>query len=362
MKSIQFGFKYLLNAARQQCAYYAYPAFAKPTQIVLNLTYRCCLQCQMCDIWKSPAIEELNPEKWQRILLEFKRWLPRGFYIHLTGGEPFLRDDCMELLRFAAAQGVRTLVNSNGFLIGEKLAKRIAQSGLKYLVISLDGIRAETVDALRGISGAYERITTAIQLVNACKPRGMLVGISAVITEWNLDELIPLVQWAEAHHIDRVGFHALQSIRTGGVAQSPGTVVLNENLWVRDLEKLDHTIDRLIRLKKQGSPIINSFTYLNALKHYYRDRDSVRSGFKCMVGLNNFGVEPDGKVYFCRQREYIGDLRVQSVRQVWRSFHAAQRRKEIQSCHQRCLTRSIYTRSFKEKFELWYFLAKKNAF
>jgi MoaA/NifB/PqqE/SkfB family radical SAM enzyme len=362
MKSIQFGLKYLLNAARQQCAYYTYPAFAKPTQILLNITYRCCLRCQMCDIWKSPTIEELSLGEWQRILLEFTRWLPRGFYIHFTGGEPFLRDDCVELLCFAAAQEIRTLVNTNGFLIDEMLAKRIAQSGLKYLVISLDGIRAETVDSLRGVAGAYERITTAIQLVNAYKPRGMLVGISAVITERNLDELIPLVQWAEAHHIDRVGFHALQPTRTGGVAQVPSSGILNEDLWVRDLEKFDHIIDTLIRFKKHGSPIVNSSTYLNALKRYYRNIDYASNRFKCMVGLNNFGVEPDGKVYFCRQREHIGDLRTQSVQQVWRSFHAAQQRKEIQSCQQRCLTRSVYTRSLREKLALWYFLAKKHAF
>lgn len=362
MKSIQFGLKYLFNAARQQCAYYAYPAFAKPTQIVLNMTYCCCLHCQMCNVWKYRPLEELSLKEWQRILLEFTRWLPRGCYIHFTGGEPFMRDDFIELLRFAAAQGMRTIVNTNGFLIDEMLAKRIAQSGLKYLVISLDGIRAETVDSLRGVAGAYERITTAIQLVNACKPRGMLVGISAIINERNLDELIPLVQWTETHHVDRVGFHALQPTRKGEVAQDPGALVLNEDLWVRDLEKLDHTIDTLIRLKKQGSPIINSFIYLNALKRYYRNRDSVRDGFKCMVGLNNFGVEPDGKVYFCRQREWIGDLRVQSVQQVWRSLHAAQQRKEIQSCRQWCLTRSEYTRSLREKLELWYFLAKKQAF
>lgn len=362
MKSIQFGLKYLLNAARQQCAYYAYPAFAKPTQIVLNMTYRCCLRCQMCDIWKSPAIEELSLEEWQRILREFKRWLSRGTYIHFTGGEPFLRDDCVELLSFATSQGFRTLVNTNGFLIDEMLAKRIAQSGLKYLIISLDGVRSETVDFLRGVAGAYERTTTAIQWVNACKPRGMLLGISAVINERNLDELIPLVQWAEAHHIDRVGFHALQPTRKGGVAQGPGTLVLNEDLWVRDLEKFDHILDTLIRFKKHGSPIVNSSNYLNALKHYYRNIDYASNRFKCMVGLNNFGVEPDGKVYFCRQREHIGDLRMQSVQQVWRSSQAARQRREIQHCQQRCLTRSVYTRSLSEKFALWHFLAKKQAF
>jgi len=362
MKSLQLGIKYLLNAARQQIAYYVHPAFARPTQIVLNLTYRCCLRCQMCDSWKSPAMNELSTKEWQQIILGFSRWLPRSYYIHFTGGEPFLRDDCVDLLCFGAAHGVRTIVNTNGFLIDETLAKRLAQSGLKYLIISLDGISPETVDSLRGVAGVYERITTAIQLVNAYKPAGMIVGISAVITEKNLDELIPLIEWAKAHHVDRVGFHALQPTRIGAVAHYPRTLILDEDLWVRDSKKLDYIIDTLIRLKKQGSPIINSVGYLNLLRQYYANRDFVHNGFKCMVGLNNFGVEPDGKVYFCRQRDHIGNLRTASIQQVWRSFLAVQQRKEIQSCRQRCLMMSAYTRSLSEKFALWYFLAKKQAF
>jgi MoaA/NifB/PqqE/SkfB family radical SAM enzyme len=362
MKNLQLGIKYLLNAARQQIAYYVHPAFARPTQIVLNLTYRCCLRCQMCDSWKSPAMNELSKEEWQQIILEFSRWLPRGYYIHFTGGEPFLRDDCVDLLCFAAAHGVRTIVNTNGFLIDEVLAKRLTQSGLKYLIISLDGINPETVDSLRGVAGAYKRVTEAIQVVNAYKPKSMIVGVSAVITKLNLDELIPLIEWAETHHVDRVGFHALQPTRRGAVAHYPRTLILNEDLWVRDLEKLDYIIHTLIQLKKQGRPIINSVGYLNLLGQYYANKDFVRNEFKCMVGLNNFGVEPDGKVYFCRQRDHFGNLRTASIQQVWRSFLAVQQRKEIQSCHQRCLTTSVYTRSLSEKFALWYFLAKKQAF
>lgn len=362
MNSLQTGIKYFVNTIRQQSAYHVYPAFARPSQIVLNITYRCCLHCQMCDIWKSPAINELSTEEWLRIILEFSRWLPRGYYIHFSGGEPFLREDCTEIFSFTAAQGLRTIANTNGFLIDDLLAKRVAQSGLNYLVISLDGIRAKTVDSLRGVNGAYKRVTEAIQLVNAYKPKNMIVGVSAVVTELNLDELIPLAQWAETHALDRIGFHALQFTRTGGVAHDPKKKVLNEDLWVRDLEKLDKNIDELIRLKKHGSPIINSISYLSLLKKYYRNIDAVRKKFKCMVGVNNFGVEPDGMVYFCRERDHIGNLRSSSVQQVWRSSQAGRQRQEIQSCQQRCLTRSFYTRSFKEKLALWYFLARKKAF
>ena len=58
-----------------------------PTDISIITTYRCPMQCKMCNIWKNPTDPrlEIQPEE-----LEI---LPHVKFINITGGEPFIRED-----------------------------------------------------------------------------------------------------------------------------------------------------------------------------------------------------------------------------------------------------------------------------
>ena len=93
----------------------------KPEALSLEVTRRCIAKCVMCNIWRMPAVPELAAVDWLKllespVLSELKE-------LDVTGGEPFLRDDIVELLlgigRLKAThlrQLCSVAITTNGFL------------------------------------------------------------------------------------------------------------------------------------------------------------------------------------------------------------------------------------------------------
>ena len=86
------------------------------------------------------------------------------FQVNFGGGEPFLRDDFLEILRYAHDRGITTCVSTNGTLLDDALVDALLEMAPVYLQVSLDGACAETNDAIRG-RGTFERILAGIELL-----------------------------------------------------------------------------------------------------------------------------------------------------------------------------------------------------
>jgi len=80
-----------------------------PTDASIILTYRCQMRCQMCNIWKNPT------ERQKEITAKELSILPDGFeFINLTGGEPFLRDDLVDVIRVLSPKAKRIVISTSG--------------------------------------------------------------------------------------------------------------------------------------------------------------------------------------------------------------------------------------------------------
>jgi len=121
----------------------------------------------------------------------------------LTGGEPLLRPDIFDISRYGTDKGLRMVMAPNGTLITKKIAKKMADSGIKRISISLDGATKEIHDNFRGVEGAFEDSLRGIQ---TAKEAGVEFQINSTVTRTNLDQ-IPKIQklavelGAIAHHI-----------------------------------------------------------------------------------------------------------------------------------------------------------------
>ena len=125
--------------------------------------------------------------------------------ILFSGGEPLLRDDCLELARFAAGSGIGVVLSTNGTLLTGELASEIRDIGFREVGISLDGV-ATTNDRFRGVAGAYERALAAIR---HCVGLGQRVSLRMTITKANLDQVPAILDLVEQERIDRVCFYHL---------------------------------------------------------------------------------------------------------------------------------------------------------
>jgi len=123
--------------------------------------------------------------------------------IILTGGEPLLRDDIFEIAAYGTQKGLRMVMAPNGTLITEPVARRLIDSGIKRISISLDGATRQSHDAFRKVDGAFDGAVNAMKIA---KNVGLDFQVNTTITKTNLDQ-IPAIQQlavemgAVAHHI-----------------------------------------------------------------------------------------------------------------------------------------------------------------
>src|SRR6185436_12915133 len=105
--------------------------FARPYVVSWNLTYRCNLACEHCYLDAGPRPEvrteafadrsELSTEECFRVADEIAAFAPECLLI-LTGGEPLLRRDIVEIVRHAAGRGLWVVVGTNGVKVTDNLA------------------------------------------------------------------------------------------------------------------------------------------------------------------------------------------------------------------------------------------------
>jgi mycofactocin radical SAM maturase len=108
------------------------------------------------------------------------------FQINFGGGEPFLRDDFLDILGYAHLRGITTCVSTNGTVLDETCVDELMQMGSVFLQVSLDGACAETNDAIRG-RGTYARVIAAIEMLSE---RGYPdLSLNMVVTRLNVGEI-----------------------------------------------------------------------------------------------------------------------------------------------------------------------------
>jgi MoaA/NifB/PqqE/SkfB family radical SAM enzyme len=101
---------------------------------------------------------ELTTQDWENVLLGLRQWLGKK-HIWFTGGESFLRRDCVELIGYGSSLGLSIGVITNGILLNPDQMPAVVEAGLKQYHISIDSMSPEIHDHLRGIKGAHKRAT-----------------------------------------------------------------------------------------------------------------------------------------------------------------------------------------------------------
>ena len=175
----------------------ARPRRAPPGPVVIwNLVRRCNLTCRHCYSISADRDfpGELSTAEVNAVMDDLRAF-----------GEPLLRADLFEIAARAKALGFYTALSTNGTLIDEPMAGRIAAIGFEYVGISLDGIAA-THDRFRRLPGAFDRSLHAVRL---CRDAGIKVGIRYTMTEDNAGDLPALLELLDAERIDKFYFSHL---------------------------------------------------------------------------------------------------------------------------------------------------------
>lgn len=149
------------------------------------VTNRCNLRCSFC---LRPSLSiELSTQKALKVVDESCRLAPS--YFHFSGGEPLLRKDLLVLAKRASDKGCIVGLSTNGTLFNRSKAEKIVRV-FDQIGISIDGFQ-EIHDKYRGI-GTFKK---AVQAIKWLKSFGAKVGVSAIITPWNIEVLPIFIEW-----------------------------------------------------------------------------------------------------------------------------------------------------------------------
>ncbi len=171
--------------------------------VAWELTRSCNLSCRHCRAASSrgPYPGELTTSECFKVIDDIAS-LGRPIVI-LTGGEPLLRKDIFEIAKYGKEKGLTMVMAPNGTLLTEDNIKKIIDSGLKRISVSLDGPDAVSHDNLRQVDGAFKQACDGLRRARA---KGLEFQINSTITKRNVKLLPQMIRLAmelgaKAHHI-----------------------------------------------------------------------------------------------------------------------------------------------------------------
>jgi MoaA/NifB/PqqE/SkfB family radical SAM enzyme len=151
-----------------------------PVTMVVNPTMQCNLRCEGCYAYEFSRDARMTPELFRKVMRESRDLGVR--FITLTGGEPFAHPNLLDLV--AEFDDLLFMSYTNGTLIDDRVADRLAHTGNLFPAFSVEGFQPHT-DARRG-NGVHDKIVAAMQRLRV---RGVPFGISATPTRHNADLL-----------------------------------------------------------------------------------------------------------------------------------------------------------------------------
>jgi MoaA/NifB/PqqE/SkfB family radical SAM enzyme len=295
--------------------------------MLVEPTHRCNAGCTYCDSWQTPASEErheLTREEHLDLLRQARSLGVR--MVSYTGGEPLLRPDLVEIALAAKRLGLRTLVNTNGYGIGERNAGKLL-SAFDAVTVSVDSLDREVQAERRGQARSLELALRGVEALLRVRRHPAQVRVNAVVDEKNLEGLTSLAR----HFQERKVPVLLQPRHRSGlfpkVVPSDSVRRLRGAEPVPDAESFS---EALAGLTKAEARYVKPF--------YEGIADHLRGEprwFRCYAGSYSFQVGPRGDVMVCQTlRKSEGNVREAPLRLIWERM--LETRKHVSSDDRGC--------------------------
>jgi MoaA/NifB/PqqE/SkfB family radical SAM enzyme len=271
----------------------------------------------MCNIWKNPSLPN------EEISLDMLEKLPRDFgTINLTGGEPTLRSDLMEIVDLLYPRTHTLEISSNG-LLPHKLEPIISKYPDIKIRFSLEGVE-ENNNLIRGEKNGYQ--TKVAGLLRLKELGGTDLGFAITIQDDNSTDLVELFRFSEEH-----GFELSTSTLHNGFQFHK-----NDNVPY-DRIQIAHNIEKLITEQLRTNTIKNWFRAYLDLGLIAKVLGNPRL-LPCTTGYGSAFIDPWGLVYACNVRPdlYMGDLNTQTLEEIMNSALADEVRKKVDDCKHNC--------------------------
>lgn len=292
----------------------------------LELTFQCNLRCKHCYLDGVhdgvPDQQELTMQEWYSILDQLAD--EGTLWLLLTGGEPLVRPDFLDIYTYAKRKGFLITLFTNGTTLTPEIVDYLVEWRPFNIEITLYGRTKETYESVTGIPGSFDRCMRGIELL---RERQLPFALKAMVLTLNAHELWDIKSYAE----DELGvkFRFDANVHAG-------------------VDK-DFTPEKY-RLQPEE---IVEFDLLDAKRmrnwqdywEHVRDLE-IDSSYRyiCGAGLNMYNIDPFGRLSVCMlSREENYDLRAGTFSEGWHDFLPTVRFQKVKGNYQcnRCELKAL---------------------
>ena len=278
--------------------------------LFFELTLRCNLHCihcgSRCGEYDNPP--ELSLSQYKRIMDDIKRDFDLSkLQLYITGGEPLLRRDFFDIMNYANKLGFRWGMTTNACLIDDNIAKKLYESGMKTVSVSIDGLE-DTHDSLRGKKGAYASAMRGIEaLCNVGKFQN--VQVTTVINHGNIGELDRLFEIMCSLPVDS---WRVVNIEPMGRANDHPELTLTP-------DEYKYLFNYIREKRLEGYPVEYGCGHYLGLEYERTVRDWY---FLCNAGVYTASIMANGNIVACldieRRDELVqGNILTDNLKEVW---------------------------------------------
>ncbi len=304
-----------------------------PLRYFLELTYRCNLNCPYCYIGSERNVGEISLEDWKKVIAQIPVW---GF-ITLVGGEPFVREDFLDIL-FCASKKVMGKVNvvTNGLLLNEENINALIKSKIMLLSVSLDGF-GKIHDLNRNKEGAFDKIVSNLEHVNSKrKNKKMMVDIKTIVLNNNLEDIYELYKYCAENKFEflSISFLRNNSLKQNAILRNEFEPVFYEPSYdIKPYFDVEHFIDVYERICALKSSVRLRFSpkfeggskqdVIRKLRTFFAPEDKnmlkrrpLDVYYPCKYPFSNIMINPSGDVYPCLSFK-IGNIKEGSIKEIF---------------------------------------------
>ena len=300
--------------------------------ITLELTYRCNIKCEFCFLKDSVLNEKRDELTLQEIEQLADQAKDLGACFFLTGGEPFLRRDIVQIVAAIKKRGLKVGINTNGILVTEEIGKKVRDAGLDYIIFSLHGPR-EIHDCLEHRKGAFDKVIANLSSFARDKGKTRVI-VNCVVAEQNAQYLSEVPKLLADIPVDGLTFQHETFL-------TANEVIKHQQVWEvlfpnrelpmvyqssgynhRDLDLLADQLEQIESRSDQGQNAFPVFFKPDlrkaALSTWYASDMEVKG--RCLYIWTDIRVEPDGTVNGCQVMPApMGNVRTESLKQILNS-------------------------------------------
>jgi len=293
------------NEERAAVSYYEFNNELNDYPVISEfaVTYRCNLNCGFCYVG-AKEYGELSTNDAKKVLFKIikEAQVPS---VSFTGGEPLLRKDLCELVKYASELGLWTNLITNGTLITEERVQVLKDAGLSSVQVSIEGHNPEVHDRATGKLGSFDATVKGIKLLLKA---GIPVHTNTTVSRINLPYLEEIVLLAKKIGLQRLSMNLV--IPCGSASE-------RKDLWVSYSEVGDH----IMRVKHRAEQENIKFLWYSPVPMCTFNPIAYGFGNKSCAAITGLlSIDPLGNIIPCSSwRKPVGSLLTEKFTTIWNS-------------------------------------------